>query len=398
MPLDLRPLLNQDRCRLVLLVMDGLGGYATADQGSELEDAATPNLDRLAAEGSCGLLLPVGPGVTAGSGPGHLGLFGYDPCEHELGRGVLSAVGVGFELRPGDVAARGNLATLDRHGELTDRRAGRIDDDAAAAVTGVLRERVRLDDVEVHFRHISEHRVLVVLRGEGLDPRVDDLDPQRVGVPPRKPRARHPDAQRTAAVLERLDAAVREALVDQPADVLLLRGFATKQDLPSMQERFGLEPATVARYPMYRGVAALVGMTLLDRPPDRRAQVAAIREHWEAFDYFFMHEKETDRAGHDGDREAKIAAVEAVDALLPQLVDLDPDVLVVTGDHSCPAQLRGHSWHPVPTLMWGPRVGRDGVTAFGERACAGGLLGHREAHTLMPQMLAAGGRLEKYGA
>lgn len=398
MPVDLTPLLNEEPCHLILLVMDGLGGFADGDTGSELEDAATPSLDRLASEGSCGLLRPAGHGVTAGSGPGHLGLFGYDPSRHELGRGALSAAGVGFELRPGDVAARANLATLDGEGRIADRRAGRIDDQDATAVTAALAERVRLSDVEVCLRHISEHRVLVVLRGEGLDARVADLDPQRVGVPPGTPRALHPDAERTVEVLERLDKVVRESLTDQPADVLLLRGFAAPADLPGLHERFGLRAATVARYPMYRGVAALAGMTLLDRPADRDAQVASIGAHWDEFDYFFMHEKETDRAGHDGERDAKIAAIEAVDAVVPDLVDLGPDVLVVTGDHSCPTQLRGHSWHPVPTLMWGPRVGRDAVVEFGERACTTGLLGQREAHTLMPQMLAAAGRLDKYGA
>lgn len=398
MSVDLRPLINDEPCRLVLVVMDGLGGYATAEAGSELEAAATPNLDRMASEGSCGLVLPTGPGVTAGSGPGHLALFGYDPSVHEIGRGVLSAAGVGFDLQPGDVAARANLARVDDDGVLTDRRAGRIADEPARALTAALGERVALEEAEVFFRHISEHRVLVVLRGEGLDPRVRDTDPQRTGVPPRTPEETHPDARRTARLLARLDGLVREALVDQPADVLLLRGLDTYHELPSMAERYGLTPATVARYPMYRGVAALVGMTLLERPADRAAQVATIREQWDDFDYFFLHEKETDRAGHDGERDAKIAAIEAMDAVMPRLVELEPDVLVVTGDHSSPTQLAAHSWHPVPTLMWGPRVGRDAVEIFGERACACGLLGQRDTTELMPLMLAAGGRLEKYGA
>lgn len=400
MTVDLRPLLNEEPCHIVLLVMDGLGGFATTEQGSELEDADSPNLDQLAAEGTCGLVVPTGAGITAGSGPGHLGLFGYEPTEHELGRGVLSAVGVGFDLRPGDIAARGNLALLDGDGRISDRRAGRIADDRAEAVTAALRDRVDLAtvDAEVFFEHISEHRVLVVLRGDGLDPRVHDLDPQRTGVPPKQPRSRHPDAERTVEILKHLDEQVRDALTDQAADVLLLRGFDTLQELPSFTERFGLRAATVARYPMYRGVAKLVGMAVLPKPADRAGQVAAIREHWDDYDYFFMHEKETDRAGHDGDRAGKIAAIEAVDAVIPDLVALRPDVIVVSGDHSSPTQLQGHSWHPVPTLMWGPRVGIDGVTTFGERACAGGLLGQRPSTDLMPLMLAAAGRLEKYGA
>lgn len=398
MPVSLAPLLNDEPAHIVLLVLDGLGGYATADRGSELEEAVTPNLDRLAREGSCGLVLPTGPGITAGSGPGHLGLFGYDPTEYELGRGVLAAVGVGFPLEPGDVAARGNLALLDADGNITDRRAGRIPDDRAGPLVEALNERVSVDGADVFFQAISEHRVLVVLRGEGLDARIPDLDPQRVGVPPRAPTAGHPDAQRTADVLGEVDAQVRAAMTDQPADALLLRGFDTLQDLPHMDEQFGVRAATVARYPMYRGVASLVGMEVLPKPADRAAQVAAMRDRWDDFDYFFMHEKETDRAGHDGDWEGKVTAIEAIDALVPDIVALGPDVLVVSGDHSSPTQLSGHSWHPVPTLMWGPRVGVDAVTSFGERACAGGLLGQRATNELMPIMLAAAGRLEKYGA
>ncbi len=398
MPVSLAPLLNDESAHIVLLVMDGLGGFATAERGSELEEADTPNLDRLATEGSCGLVLPTGPGITAGSGPGHLGLFGYDPTEYELGRGVLAAVGVGFPLDVGDVAARGNLALLGDDGTVTDRRAGRIPDDQAGPLVDHLNARVEVDGAEVFFQAISEHRVLVVLRGDGLDARIPDLDPQRVGVAPRVASASHPDAQHTADLLVEVDRQVREALVDQPADTLLLRGFDTLQDLPHMHELFGVTAATVARYPMYRGVASLVGMDVLPKPPDRQAQVAAMRDRWDDYDYFFMHEKETDRAGHDGDWDDKVAAIEAIDALVPDIVELGPDVLVVSGDHSSPTQLSGHSWHPVPTLMWGPRVGRDGVTSFGERACASGLLGQRPTNELMPIMLAAAGRLEKYGA
>lgn len=396
--MELRELVNDRDAHLVLLVIDGLGGFADATQDSELEAADTPNLDRLAAEGSCGLSLPAGPGITVGSGPGHLALFGYDPFEHDLGRGLLSALGLDVELRAGDIAARGNLATLDGQGRVTDRRAGRIDDERARAVVETLRSEVRLDGVEVHFEHESEHRVLVVLRGEDLDPRVPDLDPQRTGVPPVEPTALHPAAEHTAHVLRRLDRAIRDALHDTQADALLLRGFDTVHELPSMQDRFGLRPAAVANYPMYRGVAQLVGMDVLPRVHDLAAQVELMAEHWDRYDYFFAHEKGADRAGHDGERDAKIAAIEAVDAVVPDLVALEPEVLAVTGDHAAPTQLSAHSWHPVPTLLWGDWVGRDAVTRFGERACATGMLGHLRAQDLLPLMLASAGRLEKYGA
>ncbi len=396
--MQLRDLVNDQPAHLVLLVIDGLGGYADAEHDSELEAARTPNLDRLAARGSCGLALPAGPGITVGSGPGHLALFGYDPLEHDLGRGLLSALGLGVDLQTGDLAARGNLATLDDGGRVADRRAGRIDDDRARSIVDTLQSQVNLEEAEVSFRHVSEHRVLLHLRGEGLDPRVADLDPQRTGVPPLEPTATAPEAEHTARLLRELDGAIREALVDEDADVVLFRGFDTLQELPSMQERFGLRPATVANYPMYRGVAQLVGMDMLAVVGSLAEQIALMSDHWDDYDYLFAHEKGADRAGHDGDRDAKIAVIEEVDGLIPDLLDLGPDVLAITGDHAAPTQLSAHSWHPVPTLLWGERVGRDAVESFGERACSGGMLGHLRTQDLLPLMLASAGRLEKYGA
>ncbi len=396
---ELSEVLNDNRCKILLLVLDGLGGYADGQHDSELEQAVTPNLDRLASEGSVGLLDPLMPGITVGSGPGHLALFGYDPEEYELGRGILSATGVEFDLRPGDVAARGNLATLDAEGNVTDRRAGRIADEPAGELTALLNQRVDVEGVEVFFQHISQHRVLCVLRGEGLDPRIADIDPQRTGVPPKPPTARHPDAERTAEVLTVLDRQIRAALADDDrADALLLRGFDTLQDLPDFGERYRLRPATVAAYPMYRGVAKLVGMHPLPKPHGLDEQIALLREHWDDYDYFFMHHKATDQAGHDGLRDDKVAAIEEVDAIVDDLVALEPDVLIVTGDHSSPTQLFAHSWHPVPVLMWGRQVGRDAVTTFAERTATAGLLGRMPTKQLMTVALAAAGKLEKWGA
>ena len=395
--MDLGPLLNDARTKIVLVVLDGLGGYADADHDTELEEARTPNLDALAAEGSTGLVEPVGPGITAGSGPGHLALFGYDPEHHPLGRGVLSALGVGFDLRPGDIAARGNLCTLDDAGVVTDRRAGRIPDDEAQPLVDLLREQVAVDGAEVFFDHIAEHRVLVVLRGD-LDPRIADTDPQRTGVPPAPPEPRDPAAEPTSRVVTQLGERVHSVLTGQRANGLLLRGFDTVQRLPSVRERYGLRAATVAIYPMYRGAAQLVGMDLLPKPAGLEGQVAAMRKAWDDYDYFFLHHKAPDAAGHDGDRRGKVAAIEALDAVVPAIRDLGPDVIIVSGDHASPTQLSGHSWHPVPTLMWGPRVGRDTTERFGERWCLGGALGRRPTMQLMPLALAAAGRLEKYGA
>ena len=399
MSVDLSRLAQPADTTILLVVLDGLGGYADAARGTELEEAHTPHLDRLAADGAVGLVEPVGPGITPGSGPGHLGLFGYDPLEYELGRGALSAAGLDVELKPGDVAARGNLATLDASGAIVDRRAGRIPDDEADEVVQRQRDGVRIDGVEVLFTPEAQHRVLVVLRGDGLDPRVSDTDPQTTGGPPPAPRPLVPEADRTAEAVAELDRQVRTVLAGHPkANALLLRGFDSHRELPSMRERYGLTPAAVAVYPMYRGIARLVGMEVLPRPTDLDGQLGQLREHWGRFDFFFLHHKPTDSAGEDGDFERKVAAIENLDRAVPALRDLGPDVIVVTGDHSTPSQMAAHSWHPVPALIWADRVGRDEATRFGERWCRAGGLGLRPTKDLLAIALACAGRLAKYGA
>jgi 2,3-bisphosphoglycerate-independent phosphoglycerate mutase len=396
---DLSALVQPAESKILLVVMDGLGGYADAEHGTELEEAATPHLDALVTEGISGLVEPVGPGITPGSGPGHLGLFGYDPTTFELGRGALSAAGLGFVLEPGDVAARGNLCTLGPDGTIVDRRAGRIPDGEARAVVDRLQSEVHLDDVDVFFRHEREHRVLVVLRGPGLDPDVTDTDPQTVGVPPLVPTARQPQAKRTAELLDALQTQVQTVLVDEPrANGVLLRGFDTHRELPGFAARYGLRAAAVASYPMYRGIAHLLGMDVLGSPASLEEQLDILHTAWSDYDYFFLHHKGTDSAGEDGDRARKIAAIETLDAVVPRLRALGPDVIVVSGDHATPSQLAAHSWHPVPTLLWSAQCGRDDTDRFGERWCRHGALGVRPTKDLMALMLANAGRLAKYGA
>ncbi|MGH9023854.1 MAG: 2,3-bisphosphoglycerate-independent phosphoglycerate mutase [Acidimicrobiia bacterium] len=385
--------------KIVLVVMDGLGGYADLHRGSELEEAATPNLDSLAAKGVTGLLEPVGPGITPGSGPGHLGLFGYDPRSVELGRGALSAAGLEFDLLPGDVAARGNLATLAADGSVSDRRAGRISDEASAAIVARLGAAVHLEGVSVHFRHEREHRLLVVLRGEGLDRRVTDTDPQTIGSPPLAPLPVHPSAERTAALVADLDAQVRRLLQAEPkANAILFRGFDSVRALARFPDCYRLRAAAVAVYPMYRGIARLLGMDVLGRPGGLDDQLELLAGAWKDYDYFFFHHKPTDSAGEDGDRPRKIAAIERLDAALPRILALAPDVIAVTGDHATPTQMAAHSWHPVPVVLWGEHCGIDDVTCFGERACMRGGLGRRQARHLMALLMANAGRLAKYGA
>jgi 2,3-bisphosphoglycerate-independent phosphoglycerate mutase len=397
--MDVTPLIQAADTKILLVVMDGLGGYTDGEHGTELEEADTPHLDRLAAEGVTGLVEPVGPGITPGSGPGHLGLFGYDPERFELGRGALSAAGLDFELRPGDVAARGNLCTLAADGTITDRRAGRIPDDEAGAVVAKLQDGVHLEGAEVLFRHEREHRVLVVLRGRGLDPAITDSDPQHEGVAPLDPQPLEPDAKHTAELVTELVAQARRVLADEPkANGILLRGFDTHRELPGFAERYGLRAAAVAIYPMYRGIARLLGMDVLGGPGSLDDEVQILRDAWGDYDYFFLHHKGTDSAGEDGDRDRKVRAIEELDAAVPQLRGLEPDVITVSGDHSTPSQMAAHSWHPVPALLWSQRCGRDEVDRFGERWCLRGGLGIRPTKDLMALMLANAGRLQKYGA
>lgn len=399
MTLDLATLVQPAPTKILLVVLDGLAGYASGGRGTELEEADTPNLDALAEAGSSGMLDPVGPGITPGSGPAHMSLFGYDPFDYHLGRGALSAAGLDVHLNPGDVAARGNLATLDAQGVVTDRRAGRLPDLEAREVVRLLNDGVSIAGVEVLFVHEAQHRVLVVLRGTNLDPDVGDTDPQVAGVAPLAPMAQTRAATHTAEVLTELDRQARAVLSGQPkANALLLRGLDSHRQLPSVQERYGVRAAAIAVYPMYRGIGRLVGMDVVGPPATIDEQLVLLKEHWDAYDLFFFHHKPADSAGEDGNFEAKVAAIEALDAVVPALMDMGPDVIAVTGDHATPSQLAAHSWHPVPVIVAGERVGADDVTRFGERWSRQGALGRRPARELMPIMLNCAGRLAKYGA
>lgn len=353
MDLDrLRALQRPADTRIVLLVLDGLGGLpAHRDGATELEAARTPHLDRLAREGICGLAEPVAPGITPGSGPAHLALFGYDPLRYEVGRGVLSALGIDFGLRRGDVAARGNFCTLDEAGLVSDRRAGRIDSETNRRLCERLRE-IEIEEAELFIETVKEYRLLMVLRGESLSPEIEDTDPQTTGRAPLEPEPATPDARPTADAVARFLGRARELLADEArANMVLLRGFSSRPSWPLLPSIYGIRAAAVATYPMYRGVAALVGMEVLETGEAFAEQLETVAESWSDYDFFFLHFKSTDSAGEDGDFPRKVELIEAVDRALPQLLDLGPDVLVVTGDHSTPSVLRSHSWHPVPALL-----------------------------------------------
>ena len=394
-------LAEADGGKIVLVVMDGLGGLPDPDSGrTELETADTPNLDRLARSGSVGLMEPVGPGITPGSGPGHLALFGYDPLRWNIGRGVLSALGVGFDLRFGDVAVRLNFATRDAEGRIQDRRAGRPSDEENRRLVEKLQQGVqRMGGVEVFFEAEKEHRAVLVLRGANLSADIADTDPQETGVPALPVTALSPDAERTVPVVKEVLDRAHEVLADEPsANALLARGFAVYGRYPSLEERFKLRGVAIARYPMYRGVARLVGMQSLAAPESDAAIATALRDNLDAYDFFFLHFKAVDSRGEDGDFAAKAAAIAAVDPIIGEIAALKPDVLIVTGDHSTPARYRAHSWHPVPVLISSQWARGADVAGFGERECRKGDLGTFAAMHLMTLALAHAGRLAKFGA
>jgi 2,3-bisphosphoglycerate-independent phosphoglycerate mutase len=399
-PFDLlRELILETPSKVVLLVVDGLGGLPDPATGrTELESARTPNLDALAASSICGLSEPVGAGIAPGSGPGHLALFGYDPIASLVGRGILSALGVDFPMEPSDVAARINFATIDAAGNVTDRRAGRISTDTNRRLVEKL-GRVQVPGLRVFLETESEHRAVAVFRGDGLTDRLGDTDPQQTGVPPHPVSAHDPGASSTAEMLNGWIAAARAALADEhPANMVLLRGFAKHPDLGTFEQRYRLKAGAVAVYPMYRGLARLVGMDVLSTGKTLAEEIATVRERWADYTYFYVHLKAADAAGEDGDFARKVAVLEEVDACIGGLLDLSPDCLVVTGDHSTPAVLKQHSWHPVPFLLHSPWEAPDDVREFGERACARGALGTFPAEATMQLMLAASLKLTKYGA
>lgn len=395
--------------KIVQLVLDGLGGLPRELDGkTELEAASTPNFDALAARSQLGLAVPVRPGVTPGSGPAHLSLFGYDPLKYDVGRGVLSALGIGFDLHPEDVAARGNFCTVDENGLITDRRAGRIPTEFNQKLVPLLRQ-IELPGIQTFVETVKEYRFVLVVRpiaGQTLYANIADTDPQQTGVPSLPARPRDAASEATAKLIDDWIAAAREVLKDHPpANSVNLRGFAKDPGFPKFPDVFGLKAAAIATYPMYKGVAKLVGMDILPVSGEEvEDEVETLRAHWGEYDYFFFHVKKTDSAGEDGDFERKAGVIEHVDeAVVPAILDLDPDVLIVTGDHSTPSALKSHSWHPVPTLLWSRYCLPDGATGpvgagFGERACGRGSLGVFPATDELPLALGHALRLNKYGA
>lgn len=385
--------------KIVLLVADGLGGLPRETDGrSEMEVARLPNLDALAARSLCGLIDMVGPGIIPGSGPGHLALFGYDPFTYQIGRGVLEACGIDLELRSNDVASRGNFCTLDEEGRVIDRRAGRITTETCQRLCAKL-DQIRIEGVEVIVRPVKEHRFVVVFRGEGLSDALSESDPLVTGERPLPVKGISPGAERTAELVNQFLDQVREALKEEkPANMVLLRGFAAPPQLPAFPDLLRLRAVAITCYPMYRGLAKLIGMEALPFCTDLDDELRALSRNYDQYDFFYVHFKATDRAGEDGDFDAKVAALEELDRRIPHFLNFHPDVFIVTGDHSTPAILKGHSWHPVPFLLWSRWSRSAGTNRFTERECAQGSLGRMRAVDLMPLAMANALRFKKFGA
>ena len=386
--------------KIVLLVADGIGDIPSKNNKTVLETALIPNLDKLASQAVCGLTDPISCGITPGSGPAHLSLFGYDPLKYQIGRGVLEALGVGMELTPFDLACRGNFATLSEEGIITDRRAGRIATTLNEKICKIMQDKIkRIGEVEVIITPGKEHRFVVVFRGKHLEEGLSDADPQVVGREIKYAQPLQPGAKKTAEIINEFIRKATEVLKEHyPANTVLLRGFAKHPGLPTMNELFKLTPAAIATYPMYNGLAKLVGMEILKTGESIKEEFETLKENFEKYDFFYLHIKKTDSYGEDGKFEEKVKIIEEVDKFIPKVLNLKPEVLVVTGDHSTPAILKGHSWHPNPFILFSPYVRVDEVDKFSEKACAQGGLGRFLAVDVLPLMMANALKLKKFGA
>ncbi len=385
--------------KMVLLVLDGLGGLGLEAGGkTELETANTPNIDLLAESAALGMTDPIMAGITAGSGPAHLALFGYDPIKYAIGRGALGAAGIGFNMQENDLAARINFATVDNDGLITDRRAGRIATNESSQLCELL-EKVEIKNIEIFVKSVKEHRAVVIFRGSELSDKLSDSDPQKTGVQSKEVVALDECAETTAILVNEFIHKAQNILADKyPANAILLRGFAKKPGLSQMKDVYKLHAAAIAAYPMYKGLAQFVGMEILPTGGSIREEFETLRTNFNRFDFFFIHIKATDSSGEDGDFDRKVSVIEEVDKNLALITDLKPDVLAIAGDHSTPAFLKSHSWHPVPFLLHSKYCRPDDVKHFGETSCSRGGLGKFPALDIMSLMMANSLRLTKYGA
>jgi len=385
--------------KIVLLVIDGLGGLPDIETNkTELESARKPNLDKLAYDSICGLTIPISSGITAGSTPGHLAIFGYNPLKYEVGRGIVEALGIDLELKPNDIAARGNFCTVASNGIIIDRRAGRISTEENTRLCRSLNE-ISINGVEIMVHSVKEHRFVLIIRGDGLSADLEDSDPQQVGLAVKWIEPISAGAGETARIANEFIAQAKKKLQNEKyANMVLMRGFSRHPNFPTIPEIYKLKPCAIAIYPMYRGLARMLEMQVTPAVENIAEEIEEVSRYYKDYDFFFIHYKNTDSRGEDGDFNAKVQAIEELDAVLPDLLKLNPDVLVVAGDHSTPATLAMHSWHPVPFLLNSKWCRPDSVTEFSEKACNFGSLGHFPAVDIMPLAMANALKLQKFGA
>lgn len=395
----LHSLVVQTESKLLMVVIDGMGGLPVRGK-TELETAKIPNLGQLASKSICGLVDPISYGITPGSGPSHLALFGYDPFQYEIGRGVMEALGIGLTLTKDALTARGNFATIDENGIIVDRRAGRIPTEKNREICQFLQNEIKeVGGVRISIYPGKEHRFVIVFQREGLRDDLTDADPQKDGLKAKGTEALSQEARRTVEIVNSYLKKANEFLKPfHPANTILLRGFSKIPNIPTMADRFKLRPAAIATYPMYRGLARLVGMDILETGETLQDEVTTLKKYFDRYDFFYLHFKKPDMAGEDGNYKAKVKAIEEIDRVFPSILKLKPDVLVVTGDHSTPALLKGHSWHPNPILLQSRYTRPDGIRRFTERQCQKGQLGRFPAVDVLPLMLANGLKLKKFGA
>jgi 2,3-bisphosphoglycerate-independent phosphoglycerate mutase len=401
----IKDIVRKTDTKIILLVIDGLGGIPHPTTGkTELEAAATPNLDKLANQYICGMIIPVSYGITPGSGPAHLALFGYDPFKYEIGRGVLESLGLGIELTSRDLSCRGNFATLDYDKNIVvDRRAGRIPTEKNREICALIQSKIsKIEDVEVKIVAGKEHRFVVVFRGEGLSDKITENDPQKEGKPPNAITPLEKEAEKTASIVNKFLNEVKNILSKHyPANYILLRGFAKYPEMPSMSEIYKLTPAAIATYPMYKGLATLVGMKVLPVSGETiEDEINVLKSNFGAYDFFYLHVKKSDSYGEDGNFEKKVEILSEVDRFIPDILSLNPDVFVITGDHSTPSAMKSHSWHPLPIIISAKYAEKANtyVKKFCERECMNGALGIFPAINVMPLVLSYAGKLDKFGA
>lgn len=396
----MKSLAIKTKSKIVILVADGIGDLPSENNKTVLERAFIPNLDKLASKSVCGLTDPISCGITPGSGPAHLSLFGYDPIKYQIGRGVLEALGIGMELTSRDLACRGNFATLDKEGIITDRRAGRIATELNEKLCKLMQDKInQIGDVKIIIKPGKEHRFVVVFRGDGLEDALSDADPQKVGEKMKFAEPLDSKAKKSVKTVNEFIKQATEIVKEHhPANTVLLRGFAKHPGLPTMKELFKLTPAAIATYPMYKGLAKLVGMDILETGESLSDEFKTLQDNFSKYDFFYLHIKKTDSYGEDGNFEQKVKVIEEVDKYIPEVLALKPDVLVVTGDHSTPALMKGHSWHPNPFMLFSKYIRVDEAEQFSEKECVKGGLGRFSAVDVLPLMLANALKLQKFGA